>query len=96
MRAVIFLVSRNRDGWEDIAPCGQIYEVMGKIDKEVPWTYNDEAADGHQVPEDIFLGPELGVRRLQLLQVLIGYSVVSDKTRRRGGWPARPYQSRGP
>jgi hypothetical protein len=43
-------------------------------------TYNDEAADSHQVVEDILLPWELGVARLQLTQVLIRPHGVDDES----------------
>lgn len=41
-------------------------------------TYNNEAADCYQVPEDVFLGRELGVGDLHLLEVIIDKPRVHD------------------
>ena len=50
----------------------------GQKESKRGWvTYNDEAHNNHQVPEDIFLLAEPGVGRLERTQVAIGWVVGS-------------------
>jgi len=56
-------------------------ERRRRKEKSRRWTYNRQAADGYQVPDQVFPSEELGVRRLELPHVLEGCFTPQGQTR---------------
>lgn len=71
----------------DVALRGQIYEVLcacvlgckERNEGENAKTYYHEAGDSQQVPEEVFPFRKLGVRHLELAEVLIGEIGIHDE-----------------